>query len=151
MDIASLREIGSLVNFSTDEIIVQQGEIGEEMFILLKGNVEVVINSEFVGTEVKIAELKTGDAFGEMSMIEGKARSATIRAMDNCTVFRIQKEHFTDFIMKDSAEAIKILKILSNRLVEIKEKTKEKAQEIQEDEVQETDVEEMIEETVKEG
>ena len=146
MDIASLREIGSLVNFGTDEIIVQQGEIGEEMFILLKGNVEVVINSEFVGNEVKIAELKTGDAFGEMSMIEDKSRSATVRAVNSCTVFKIHKDHFTDYIMKDSTEAIKILKILSNRLVEIKERTKEKAQEIQEDEEHET-----IDETVKEG
>ncbi len=73
MNIAILKEIGSLMNFETDETIIQQGEIGgEDMFILLQGNVEVIIISEFVGHEVRIAQLQTGDIFGEMSMIEDK-------------------------------------------------------------------------------
>lgn len=144
MNIASLREIGSVVNFGTDETIIQQGETGEDMFILLKGTVEVVVNSEFVGNEVKIAELKTGDLFGEMSMVGDEVRSATIRALSDCTVFRIHKENFSDFIIKDTTVAIKMLKILSSRLVEIREKTMGKTQkdQNQNDAIENTEVQE---------
>ncbi len=124
MNIAILKEIGSLMNFETDETIIQQGEIGEDMFILLQGNVEVIIISEFVGHEVRIAQLQTGDIFGEMSMIEDKPRSATVRAIKKCTVFRIHKDRFAEFITKDSSVAVKMLEILSNRLVDVKHKTR---------------------------
>jgi hypothetical protein len=123
MNITSLKEIGSIMKLKTDETIIQQGELGEEMYILLKGRVEVVLNSEFVGHEVKIAELSCGDVFGEMSMIENKTRSATVRALENCTVFRIHKDKFADFIMKDTSVAIKMLRILSKRLVDIRDKS----------------------------
>ena len=137
------------MNFETDETIIQQGEIGEEMFILLQGNVEVVINSEFVGHEVKIADLNTGDIFGEMSMIEDKPRSATIRAVDNCTVFRIHKDRFSEFITKDSTVAIKMLEISSNRLVEIEGKAK--ARDARVEDVQEIESQDTPEGTVEEG
>lgn len=128
MDIALLKKIGSIRSFGTDETIIQQGETGEDMFILLKGKVEVVINSEFVGNELKITELETGDIFGEMSMIEDKARSATIRAIEDCTVLRIHRDRFSDFITKDSTVAVKMLTILSNRLVDVRQLINEKAQ-----------------------
>ena len=58
-----------------DQVILVEEEVGQTLFILLKGTVKVTRTSD-EGREVIITILKSGDFFGELSLIDGKGRSA---------------------------------------------------------------------------
>jgi len=118
MDIEKLKQIGEVTQFKKGETIIYQGLYGEEMYIILKGNVEVFVLNPFDGTEAHVAELGAGDVFGEMSIFHGGKRSATIRAMDTCLMFRITKDGLDKYIKMDPSMAVKLMKIIAKRLVD---------------------------------
>ncbi len=77
---------------STDagEVIVRQGDVGDEMYFISRGTVEVV---DGAGKVVKT--LGEGDFFGELALLSSQPRSATIRAATPCDLFVLKKGDFT--------------------------------------------------------
>jgi CRP-like cAMP-binding protein len=73
------------------EMVFREGELAHEMFVLLDGEVEVVKKSR-AGREHRIALLGPGDCFGEMSLIDMQARSATVRSVAPSRLLRISSE-----------------------------------------------------------
>lgn len=118
MDINILKKIGQVTEFGAGETIIYQGLYGEEMYIILKGKVQVFVLNPFDGTEANVAELGTGDVFGEMSLFHGGKRSASIRALEPCTMFRITKDGLDAYIKMDPSMAVRLMKIIAKRLVE---------------------------------
>lgn len=80
---------GRLVHFGREEKIIQQGEQGDSMFILVEGQANVVVQRN--GTARHIASLGPGDCFGEMSLLTGEHRTATVLAHTDCEVVEIAK------------------------------------------------------------
>ena len=79
--------------YAVGEPIVRQGSSGESMFVILKGHVDVSArNGE--NPAARLATLKSGDYFGEMSLMTGSPRSATVTAMEETRVLEISKESF---------------------------------------------------------
>lgn len=75
--------------FAPEELIVRRGQEGRSMFVLVRGNVRVQIPE---GTEFKtINRLTANDFFGEMSLLTGEPRSATVVADDEVEVLEIRK------------------------------------------------------------
>jgi putative ABC transport system ATP-binding protein len=72
--------------------LVRQGEIGLEMFVIRNGRVEVVISE--AKERRKLAELGSGDFFGERALITGEPRMATVRAIEEGIVYTLDKESF---------------------------------------------------------
>ena len=64
--------------YADGEAIVRQGEVGECMYVIQKGEAEVLFRDG--AKEVRLAVLGEGDFFGEMSLFEREVRSATVRA-----------------------------------------------------------------------
>ncbi len=118
MDINKLKEIGEVASFNEGETIIYQGLYGEEMYIILKGRVQVFVLNPFDGTEAHIAELGAGDVFGEMSIFQGGKRSASIRALESCTMFKITKQGLDDYIEMDPSMATRLMKIIAKRIIE---------------------------------
>jgi CRP/FNR family transcriptional regulator, cyclic AMP receptor protein len=73
------------------EMIFREGDLAHEMFVLLDGEVEVVKKSR-AGREHRIALLGPADCFGEMSLIDMQARSATVRSVAPSRLLRISSE-----------------------------------------------------------
>ena len=69
------------------DIIVRQDDLGECMFIVVKGRARVVHHTE--GKFVELATLKAGDFFGELSLVDRGPRSADVQALDHCVLLRI--------------------------------------------------------------
>eukprot|EP00818_Percolomonas_sp_WS_P007517 CAMPEP_0117436038 /NCGR_PEP_ID=MMETSP0759-20121206/801_1 /TAXON_ID=63605 /ORGANISM="Percolomonas cosmopolitus, Strain WS" /LENGTH=670 /DNA_ID=CAMNT_0005227625 /DNA_START=823 /DNA_END=2835 /DNA_ORIENTATION=- len=71
--------------------IVRQGEIGREMYLISKGEVEVVLGNGLI-----VATLPEGKIFGEIALLENCRRNASIRAKSHCDLFVLSKKDFTD-------------------------------------------------------
>jgi small-conductance mechanosensitive channel/CRP-like cAMP-binding protein len=80
---------GRVVHFGCDERIIEQGESGDSMFILVDGEATVVVERN--GGLKPVAFLHSGDCFGEMSLLTGERRSATVIAQTDCEVVEIGK------------------------------------------------------------
>jgi CRP-like cAMP-binding protein len=89
------------VVFPKGKAIILQGEQAKECFILSKGHAHVFANFAQVG-QTKLADLNPGDLFGEMGLLEGRVRSATIIASDDCECFMIDATTFSEFISENS-------------------------------------------------
>ena len=92
LNASALTEIAGAVEeaaFHKDDIIVREGEPGNRMFIIGQGSVEVVKNLGR-SRETVLAVLLPKDFLGEMSIIDCVARSASVRAIEETTVFAIK-------------------------------------------------------------
>lgn len=96
------------------ECIIRQGEVGECMYVVQTGRVEVVREED--GVEVRLAVLEEGDFFGEMALFEREVRSATVRAMGECQVLTVDKKTLLGRVQEDPSLAFNILRTMSNRI-----------------------------------
>jgi len=99
--------------FKSKEVIVRESEIGTCMYVVLKGSVEIFIRgADASGREITIATLRTGDFFGDQSLDSDTTgrRTASVRAYQPATVFRIEKKHIQLSLHSDieDSEAISI-------------------------------------------
>jgi len=71
--------------FTTGSFIVKEGELGDCMYFILEGSVEILCRKKDTPENtdlVKLAELQAGDVFGEMELIDIQPRSASVRALE---------------------------------------------------------------------
>lgn len=115
VDIAKLAKICSAKKFQKDETVFYEGDYGHEMYIILAGCVSVEINSE-EGLLIQVSQLKSGDFFGEMSLLEDEPRSATIKALEYTVLLVITMANFENVIHDEPMLAYGIMKGLSNRI-----------------------------------
>ena len=127
------------VNFSENEIIMKEGDVGDSLFIILKGTVEVIkslVISDFSEDDYREAvknkvftkiDEKSHAVFGEIALLEECKRTATIRAVTNCIFYEIKKDDFLKLLETDSVSGCKILmnlaRIVSARLRKADEDT----------------------------
>ena len=92
------------------EVICRQGEPGEKMFVIQSGRVVVEVDDVFV------TELKAGDLFGEMAIVDRRPRSATVRAQGPARVLTLDKKSFLRQVHEDPSLAYRILETMSHRV-----------------------------------
>jgi small-conductance mechanosensitive channel/CRP-like cAMP-binding protein len=80
--------------FANGEVIVREGEPGDSMFIVLSGDVVIVIGPE----RREVAVTKSGGYFGEMSLLTGDPRTATVIARGDTTVLEINGAAFRAYV-----------------------------------------------------
>jgi CRP/FNR family cyclic AMP-dependent transcriptional regulator len=97
------------------EEIIRQGNVGESMYVVQSGRVEVIQLSAN-GAEQHLAFLEAGDFFGEMSVFEKEVRSATVRASGEARVLKIDKKTLLRRIREDPLLAVNLLKTMSHRI-----------------------------------
>jgi CRP-like cAMP-binding protein len=100
--------------YSNGQEIIKQGTIGKCFYVIQKGKVEVL--KETNNEEIKVAELKEKDFFGEMGLFEKDVRSCTVRAVGEATVLSIDKRSFYKIVQKDPSLAFNLLEKMSKRL-----------------------------------
>ena len=100
--------------YADGEAIVRQGAVGDCMYVVQSGRVEVVQMTD-VG-EQRLAFLETGDFFGEMAVFEKETRSATVRASGEARVLKVDKKTLLRRIKEDPLLAVNLLQTMSHRI-----------------------------------
>jgi CRP/FNR family cyclic AMP-dependent transcriptional regulator len=108
----SSNELGTL--YAHGEPIIRQGEMGDCMYVVQSGEVEVV--QAKAGGEQRLAVLKSGDFFGEMAIFEKDVRSATVRASGEARVLKVDKRTLMRRMKEDPLLAFNLLQTMSRRI-----------------------------------
>jgi small-conductance mechanosensitive channel/CRP-like cAMP-binding protein len=100
--------------YAEQEIIIQQGDLGDELFIIEYGEVAVTLGRPGE-PPVEVARLGPGDFFGEMSLLTGAARSATVRAVRECEVLVVGKSACARILQESPELAEQFAQVVSRR------------------------------------
>jgi signal-transduction protein with cAMP-binding, CBS, and nucleotidyltransferase domain len=99
-------EIAELVTKSPGETVVRKGDPGDALFVMVAGTVAVLLGGQ------RAHELGRGAAFGEMALLDGEPRSATIEAVTDAELLRIPREEFDALIDESPALARGVIRTL---------------------------------------
>jgi type IV pilus assembly protein PilB len=99
--------------------IVREGASGDAMFIIKNGKVEIRKKEQSLGVDLTIATLGSGACFGEMSLLTGKPRSATVMAVAAAEVFVLEKKDFDSLLMEHPTMSLALNKIVAERIEEM--------------------------------
>jgi small-conductance mechanosensitive channel/CRP-like cAMP-binding protein len=91
----ALLAVARPVQYAVGEAIVRQGQAAKSLFVLVRGEASVTL----AGTAGEVARLRGGDVFGEMSLLTGEARTATVTAATDCDLVEIDAEGFRAVVM----------------------------------------------------
>jgi CRP/FNR family cyclic AMP-dependent transcriptional regulator len=107
------------VRFRAGDVILSEGEDGDRAYLIVSGSAEVIIGE---GAKARrIATLKDGDVFGEMSLIEPGPRSATVRAVSDVECAATSYDDFMASMRENPEQAIEFMKVLVMRLRKMNE------------------------------
>jgi CRP-like cAMP-binding protein len=100
--------------YPKNTMIFAESMPGKELYIIQKGSVKI---SKLVGgTEVLLAVLKTGDIFGEMSLIENKPRSASAIAYEDAVLLAVNKDNFARMVTAQPQIIARLTQLLAERI-----------------------------------
>jgi len=111
-------ELGRL--YEDGEEIVRQGDQGDCMYVIQSGSVSVSHDSG--GGQMRVGELGRGDLFGEMALFEKEVRSATVTAVGEVRVMRIDKRTFLGRVEEDPTLAFRLVRRMSQNIRELSSK-----------------------------
>ncbi len=118
LDAAQLQALSKLAtvrHVAAGAPILREAEPGDLFFALVRGEVKVFVDSPD-GREVVLTHLQAGDFFGEMALLEGEPRSASVTALIESELVAIAREDFFALLARDFALTRKILQTMSARL-----------------------------------
>jgi serine/threonine protein phosphatase PrpC len=109
-ELTKVLEISRTYKFDKSSKIITEGELGDELFIILLGNVDVLVG------DTRVDQLSSGKYFGEMAMIDKRPRSATALATSYTIVMGIRRSHFKQLIQNENALGVQVLWNFTHRL-----------------------------------
>jgi CRP/FNR family transcriptional regulator, cyclic AMP receptor protein len=115
--IQTVLDLGEVRTFSEGAVIVEEDEKAEACFLVLSGRVDIEVRATYSGRgPQKIATMKRGEVFGELSLVDGFLRSATARAVDSVEVLTFDNTKLEALMAADPALGYRIMKNVANIL-----------------------------------
>jgi CRP-like cAMP-binding protein len=102
------------VGFDNGKIVCRQGDPGDAAYLIIDGEAEIVLESP--AGPIIVATLGTNEIVGEMSILTGAPRNATVRAKGRLIALRIAKEPFMRMVREFPAMAVSIMQELAHRV-----------------------------------
>ncbi|MCX7817110.1 MAG: acetate/propionate family kinase [Syntrophales bacterium] len=116
-DINTLINSTQSLHFPKGSRIIKFGEMNRFLWILTSGEAEVMVPTED-GSEESIATLKSGDIFGEMSILTGEPTIASIITKSDVSVLKVPRETISQIITKNPSMLMKLTGLISKRYIE---------------------------------
>ena len=104
----------SRVLFASGQNLCEEGEEGQEAFILIAGEADVKIRT--VNGVATVARLKRNDIVGEMAILREAPRNATVTAIGDVTTLRIGKQDFLNLMKEFPEVTVEVMRALAERL-----------------------------------
>jgi CRP-like cAMP-binding protein len=114
-EVAHVSEAARERLYPKGSVILFEDDPGDALYVVLTGEVKVVLIGED-GREVILSILRTGDFFGEMSLIDDQPRSAHVIATEDSNLFVLRRDEFRDCLEQTPRIAVGLLQALSRRL-----------------------------------
>ncbi|MCB0345890.1 MAG: cyclic nucleotide-binding domain-containing protein [Bdellovibrionales bacterium] len=99
-----------VIEFEEGEIIIEQNEMADSIFLLSKGHCEVYF------LDIKFGEICEGEIFGHIGAFTGGSRTATVRATEACQVLRLHREEFVDLMESKPETVVKLVESMAKAL-----------------------------------
>ena len=109
-DLVPIAQIAQEVDFKPHDNLITEGEIGETMYLILSGWVQVLKGSQL------ITRLGSKECVGEMAILDSEPRSATVRAEDSVQTLKIERADFFELMAEKPEIARGVIKVLIHRL-----------------------------------
>jgi CRP-like cAMP-binding protein len=97
-------------NLALGEILFNQGEAGDCMYVLLEGAMDIIVNEEVVEKST------SGSLLGEMALIDKSPRAATVVATEPCRLAKVDERRFNFIIQNNPFFAKHVMQVLVNRV-----------------------------------
>ena len=110
-----LQDATSEMELQAGKILTQQGELGRHFVVIVDGEVEVIRDGK------QIAVLGPGSFFGEMSLLDGQPRTATVTTLGPTHVLMLTTDAFNEVLATMPSVDRKLLTVLAQRLREVEE------------------------------
>jgi CRP/FNR family cyclic AMP-dependent transcriptional regulator len=117
VELDKLSKVAGRKRVARGAFIVRAGDSTDSLYILLSGRAKVT-NFDEEGREIILAWLGPGEFFGEMGLVDGSPRSASVMAVEPCELLNISSDAFTRCMQDNFEVAQKLMQILVRRLRE---------------------------------
>jgi CRP/FNR family cyclic AMP-dependent transcriptional regulator len=107
--LTKIAQLAHVAEHKTGEVLIREGEPGDAFYVILAGRARVL-------GRPRARLLKTGDYFGEMSLIDGAPRSATIAAAEELQTMRLPEEPFRELLAQEPSLMLAMLRELADRV-----------------------------------
>ena len=114
-DLQNILKLGEIRSFEPGQTIVERGEPGDAMYVILRGTARVDVGGRY-------HDMKQGDFFGEMGVITGRKRMATVKALDQAHALRIGAQELENFMLHQPRVTLAMMKGLVERLREVQDR-----------------------------
>jgi len=102
-------------NFSAGQPICRLGDRGDRMMAVIVGSVRISLPTA-KGKEVILADLRAGELFGEIAVLDGKPRSANVTALKNCELMVLERRDLLPFLQRNPDACMKLMEMLCTRI-----------------------------------
>ena len=121
---ADIKQVAALMGetvFTDGEILAHQGELGDEMYIIVSGEVRVLVTPENQGEPYEVARRCCGDFVGEMTIISREPRFATLIADGTVRGLYLDQMQFESLLRERPEIGLAVMRVLCRRLKEASE------------------------------
>ena len=103
--------------YEDGELLLRQGDVGDAMYVIQEGEVEILVERD--GRETVVGVAHAGDMLGEMAIFLHERRSATVRAKGRARALTVDKKNFLRRINEDPSIAFRLVETMSRRVREL--------------------------------
>ncbi len=118
LDSQARQELASFAfvkRYKSGETIFTMGATGQSMMAIAEGAVRVSMLTPSA-REITLNDLQAGDVFGEIALLDGGERSATVKALTNCTLIVVERRSLLDVLQRNPQLSIHLIELLCHRV-----------------------------------
>ena len=98
-----------------NDVLFHHGDTGDSLFIIKQGHIKVYIQNAG-GEDITLNEFKSGDSFGEMTLVDEQPRSASAKAIIDSELYELKRVDFIALITENPLSSLDIIRDLSDKL-----------------------------------